>query len=385
MSSDQVTNNAAPIRVDDSGASDAVSSDAIFSDSPISGCISDKSLPENIRAGVNLQDKNTLGFAARARFFAQPDNLEQLQQALAFAHQQQLPVFPLGGGSNLILDRDLDAVVIQMNNCERDYQLLDQGRVQLTVGAGVNWHQLVMDSVERGYFGLENLALIPGSVGAAPVQNVGAYGVELADRLVSLQIVYIATGEVQTLSKAECDFAYRDSIFKQALKGQVIITQLTLCLSTQVDDLRLGYGDLAACLEGQELSAKNIAQAVCHIRQSKLPDPEVLGNAGSFFKNPVIAKAQADALKAQYPNMPLYPVDDQHNKLAAGWLIEQCGLKGYRKGPVGVYEKQALVLVHFGQGRVQNLLELAEEVKAQVLEKFAVTLEIEPPMVSSLI
>ncbi len=342
-------------------------------------------LPESIQVGINLQDKNTLGFAAQARYFAQPENLEQLQQALAFARQQQLPVFPLGGGSNLIMDSDLDALVIQMNNCELDYQPLDQGKVQLTVGAGVNWHQLVMDSVERGYFGLENLALIPGHVGAAPVQNIGAYGIELADRLVSLQVVHIVSGEVQTLSKAECDFAYRDSIFKQALKGQVIITQLTLCLSIQADDLRLGYGDLAARLEGQELSAKNIAQAVCDIRQSKLPDPELLGNAGSFFKNPIIARTQADALKAQYPNMPLYPVDDQRSKLAAGWLIEQCGLKGHRKGPVGVYEKQALVLVHFGEGRVQDLLELADAVKAKVQEKFAVTLEVEPPKVSALI
>ena len=342
-------------------------------------------LPEYIQAGINLQDKNTLGFAAQAHYFAQPENLEQLQQVLAFAYQQQLPVFPLGGGSNLIMDSDLDALVIQMNNCELDYQLLDQGKVQLTVGAGVNWHQLVIDSVERGYFGLENLALIPGHVGAAPVQNIGAYGVELADRLVSLQVVYIASGEVQTLSKAECGFAYRDSVFKQALKGQVIITQLTLCLSVQADDLCLGYGDLAARLEGQVLSAKNIAQAVCEIRQSKLPDPAELGNAGSFFKNPIIAKTQADALKAQYPNMPLYPVDDQHSKLAAGWLIEQCGLKGHRQGPVGVYEKQALVLVHFGQGSVQDLLELADAVKAEVQEKFSVTLEIEPPKVSALI
>ena len=339
------------------------------------------SLPKGMLSQVDLQDKNTLGFAAKARYFSQPESLEQLQGVFSFARDQQLPVFALGGGSNLILMSDLDAVVVQMGNQRLDYQPQDDGRVLAIVGAGVNWHQLVMDSVEKGFFGLENLALIPGNVGAAPVQNIGAYGVELSDRLISLQAVNIATGKVLNLGAEECCFAYRDSIFKQALKGQVIITELTLALSIHSDDARLGYGDLAAHMEGQEITAKNIAQSICAIRQSKLPDPDVLGNAGSFFKNPIIASEQADQLKQQYSSLPVYPVDDTYSKLAAGWLIDQCGFKGYRKDSVGVYDKQALVLVHYGQGQVADLLALAGEIQQVVKDRFAVELEIEPQLV----
>lgn len=340
------------------------------------------SLPKGILSQVDLQDKNTLGFSAKARYFSRPDNLEQLQDQLVFAREHSLSVFALGGGSNLILTSDLDALVIQMNNQKLDYQQQDDGCVIATVGAGVNWHQLVMDSVEKGFFGLENLSLIPGNVGAAPVQNIGAYGVELSDRLVSLQAVHIQSGEVLNLSTEECCFAYRDSIFKQALKSQVIITELTLALSIHSDDTRLGYGDLAAHMEDKALTAKNIAESVCAIRQSKLPDPDVLGNAGSFFKNPIISSEQADQLKQQYSNLPVYPVDDTYSKLAAGWLIDQCGFKGYRKGSVGVYDKQALVLVHYGQGQVVELLALASEIQQVVKNKFAVELEIEPQLVS---
>ncbi len=344
--------------------------------------IREVNLPEGVLSRVALEDKNTLGFSAEARYFSQPENLEQLQDLLIFAREHSLPVFALGGGSNLILKSDLNALVIQMNNQTLSYQQGGDGCVIATVGAGVNWHRLVMDSVEQGYFGLENLALIPGNVGAAPVQNIGAYGVELSDRLIHLQAINIASGEVLNLTAEECCFAYRDSIFKQALKGQVIITELTLALSSTSDDVRLGYGDLSAHMENKVLTAQNIADSVCAIRQSKLPDPDVLGNAGSFFKNPIIASEQAGQLKQQYSNLPVYPVGDTYSKLAAGWLIDQCGFKGYRKGSVGVYDKQALVLVHYGQGHVSELLVLADEIKAAVKNKFSVELEIEPQLVS---
>lgn len=333
--------------------------------------------PLHIQQHVSLKDKNTLGFEAYARYFCEPESIAQCQEALAFAQMHQLEVLPLGGGSNLILTADIDALVVRMNNHSLSYHQ-QANTVLVEVGAGVEWHQLVMSTVQKGYYGLENLALIPGRVGAAPVQNIGAYGVELADCLVSVQVVQIADGAVRTLSVEECAFAYRDSIFKQQLKGQVIITGIQLKLAVQAEP-KLGYGELAHLLQGQRLSSENVARAVCQIRESKLPDPKVLGNVGSFFKNPIVPLDQAKSLQQRYPDMPIYPASASRCKLAAGWLIQQAGFKGFRSGAVGVYDKQALVLVHFGSGSARELLALARVIRQKVAEQFEVQLEIEPP------
>ncbi len=334
----------------------------------------------------DLQSFNTLGFPARAAYFCQPESLESCQQALSWAQERKLPVFALGGGSNLILSADIPGLTLQMNNQQRDYQSQPDGSVLLTVGAGVVWHDLVMETAEKGLFGLENLALIPGRVGAAPVQNIGAYGTELADVLVSVETVKVCDGQRVILNRSECDFGYRDSVFKSAayLQGaekQSVITSLVLRLQTKAEP-KLGYGDLAAKLEGKEITPLAIAEAVCSIRRSKLPDPAEVGNAGSFFKNPVVPEAHAEALKERYPEMPLYPAGAGLAKLAAGWLIQQCGFKGTKRGAVGVYPKQALVLVHYGNGSAGELLELADEIVAEVKRRFQVQLEREPQLVS---
>ena len=337
-------------------------------------------------ADQDLSTLNTLGFSARADYFCQPESVAECQQALAWARERGLPVLALGGGSNLILAADIPGLTLQMNNLDRDYLAQEDGSVLLTVGAGVVWHDLVMEVAGKGLFGLENLALIPGRAGAAPVQNIGAYGTELADVLESVQGVRVRDGQPVTLSREQCAFGYRDSIFKSSVyqpgqPEQIIITALVLRLHRQGQP-RLGYGDLAASLEGKPLTPLNIAQAVSSIRRSKLPDPSEIGNAGSFFKNPLVPQAQAEALKQQYPQLPVYPADNGQAKLAAGWLIQQCGFKGVRRGAVGVYPKQALVLVHYGQGTADQLLALADEIVACVEQTFAVTLEREPQLLS---
>lgn len=341
--------------------------------------------PLLVEAGKNLTDLNTLGFTAFAEHFCQPESIAACQQALALAQREGWRVFPLGGGSNLILAADIGGLTLQMVNTERDYQFQADGSVLLRVSAGVSWHELVLETCQKGLFGLENLALIPGHVGAAPVQNIGAYGVELADCLVAVEGVRVRDGAQRLLTVQECAFGYRDSIFKAPAyqvggAEQMIITHLQLRL-TPTGAPKLGYGDLAASLEGQQVTPYTIAQAVCAIRQSKLPDPKVLGNAGSFFKNPIVPEAQAVALKARYAELPVYPAGPGFNKLAAGWLIQQSGFKGVRRATVGVYPKQALVLVHYGQGQAEALLALADEIVAEVQQRFGVTLEREPQLI----
>lgn len=341
----------------------------------------------------DLTRLNTLGFQASAECFVQPESLEECQRALAYAREKRWPVFPLGGGSNLILAADIPGLTLKMANTEREYQPQADGAVLLRAGAGNNWHELVMETAGKGLYGLENLALIPGNLGAAPVQNIGAYGVELADCLESVEAIRVRDGQIIRLGAEECHFGYRESLFKQAAyqvggDDQVIITHLNLRLSTQ-PSAKLGYGDLAAQLEGQELTPLAIAEAVCAIRRSKLPDPAEVGNAGSFFKNPVVPEALAQSLKAIYPEAPVYPAGEGLSKLAAGWLIQQAGFKGVRRGAVGVYPKQALVLVHYGTtelpaGSAQELLALADEIVAEVHRRFGVSLEREPQLVGQI-
>ncbi|XAW61237.1 UDP-N-acetylmuramate dehydrogenase [Halomonas sp. Bachu 37] len=324
-----------------------------------------------------LSHANTLRLPCRAEYYARPGTLRELRDTLGQAAAAERKVTILGGGSNVLLPADLPGLVITPDL--RQWWLTGakgESHVGLHVGAGVAWHPLVMEMAARGYWGLENLALIPGLCGAAPIQNIGAYGVELGDVLEAVQIMEIASGELRWLDRAECRLGYRDSIFKHELAGRAVITRLVLRLS-RVPTPRLGYGDLARRV-GSEPSALDVARAVCAIREEKLPDPAELANAGSFFKNPLVPRDQAEQLLERYPNMPNFPQPGGITKLAAGWLIERCGLKGWRCGAFGVHERQALVLVHFGGGTRQELLEVAGRIAATVEKEFGVTLEPEP-------
>lgn len=328
-----------------------------------------------IQPHVDLSAMNTLRLPCYAERFVAPQTLCGLQAVLRQAAACQWPVTLLGGGSNVLLPPQLSGIVIRPSL--RQWWLESQGDdVVAYVGAGVNWHSLVMALADRGVWGAENLALIPGHCGAAPVQNIGAYGVELRDVLLGVQVVEIASGNVRWMSAAECQFGYRDSLFKHALANRVVITQLVLRLSRQPNP-KLHYGDLASRVPAQP-SPLAIAEAVCAVRRAKLPDPEVLANAGSFFKNPLVSQAHAEQLLQQNPAMPHFPQPDGQIKLAAGWLIDQCGLKGLRDGSFGVHAQQALVLVHFGGGDRAGLLQFAERVADAVNTRFGVELEPEP-------
>jgi len=334
----------------------------------------------NLQANVDLTHANTLRLPCQATHFAAPATLSELRAVLAHAHHQNWPVTLLGGGSNVLLPDKLSGVAVRPA-LNQWWLTRRQGSVYVHVGAGVNWHSLVMATAELGLWGIENLALIPGSCGAAPVQNIGAYGVELADTLQAVQVMELATGRSYWLSAQECAFGYRDSIFKGSLNGRVVITQLVLRLS-RVPAPQLDYGDLAARLSHTP-TPWEVAEAVCAIRREKLPDPEVLANAGSYFKNPLIKDAQAAQLLREYPAMPHFPLKDGHTKLAAGWLIDQCGLKGMRDGAFGVHQHQALVLVHFGGGDRQGLMNTASYIAAQVETRFGVRLESEPRLINA--
>ncbi|WP_027849616.1 UDP-N-acetylmuramate dehydrogenase [Marinospirillum minutulum] len=348
-------------------------------------------------ANAQLDQLNTLGFTAQASWLVTAEKPEELPEVFDFALSQALPVFPLGGGSNVIFQGNLEAVVLQQKPHALDWsenrvsELLPN-EVLLRVPAGYAWQQLVLDTTNKGYFGLENLALIPGQAGAAPIQNIGAYGVELADSLQAVEGYWLPEkgqpAKFDILAAKDCGLGYRDSRFKQDWKGRFVITALQLQLSKQAEP-RLNYADLKArlAIKKQQLEAVNqplpalIAEVVTELRRSKLPDPAKLANAGSFFKNPVISKQQAEELLKLYPDIPHYPATNGC-KLAAAWLIDQCGFKGTKRGNVGVHDQQALVLVHTGGGTAKDLLALAEEITSAVKSRFNVQLEREPELVA---
>ncbi|MCV6588042.1 MAG: UDP-N-acetylmuramate dehydrogenase [Marinobacterium sp.] len=333
-----------------------------------------------LQSDASLTGSNTLGFSVVAEHLCQVEQLPQLQAALALAKRSAWPVLLLGGGSNLILSERLPGLVIQLNN--RGISCLEQhaGQVIVDVAAGENWHDWVAYSLSQGWFGLENMALIPGTVGAAPIQNIGAYGVELKDCFHSLTAWDRQQQRQVTLYPHECDFGYRHSIFKGVAAGRYVIWTVRFRLST-TPDLKLNYGGIAQYLSDQGIDQPqplDLFNAVCDIRRSKLPDPAQLGNVGSFFENPRVTLAQYEALKRNFPTLVAFPAGEGRMKLAAGWLIDQAGWKGYCAANVGVYEKQALVLVNHGGGDRRSLLALAAEVQQSVREKFGVMLSIEP-------
>lgn len=278
----------------------------------------------------------------------------------------------------MLLCHDFNGLVVKVAIQGIDLIRDDETHVYVTAGAGVNWHELVVFCVERGYAGIENLSLIPGTAGAAPMQNIGAYGVELEQVFESLTAIHVLTGEKRAFARADCAFGYRESVFKRELKGQYIITSVTFKLDKH-PTFHTRYGAIQETLaemgvSDENLSIKAISQAVIRIRRSKLPDPAQIGNAGSFFKNPEISKVQFDTLKTQYPELPGYPVGHETVKVPAGWLIEQAGWKGYRSGDAGIHTKQALVLVNYGNATGNELIALAKQVQASVLATFGITI-----------
>ncbi|UVL54920.1 UDP-N-acetylmuramate dehydrogenase [Pseudomonas sp. B21-035] len=328
---------------------------------------------------VSLKPFNTFGIDVKAQFFTEAHNDEEARQALAQAADQGLPVLVVGGGSNLLLTADIQALVLRM--ASRGLRILsdDGERVVVEAEAGEPWHPFVQWSLAQGLAGLENLSLIPGTVGAAPMQNIGAYGVEIKDVFAGLTALDRQTGKLRDFSLEECAFAYRDSLFKRN-PGRWLILRVRFALS-RLMHAHLDYGPVRQRLNEQGISqptAQNVSDAICSIRREKLPDPVELGNAGSFFKNPVVAAVLADKIRLQYPGLVAYPQADGQFKLAAGWLIEQAGWKGHREGDAGVHRLQSLVLVNYGQATGVQLHQLAQKIQADILERFGVELEMEP-------
>ncbi len=312
-----------------------------------------------------------------SRYFAQVNSAEELQEALSTPHAEEFPVLILGGGSNILFTKDYDGYVIQNNLKGIQITSEDDKQVSLCVQSGEIWHQLVLYCTKKGFAGIENLSLIPGLVGAAPMQNIGAYGVELESVFESLEAVEIRNSEIREFSKSECVFGYRDSIFKQSLKGEYFISAVNLKLNKK-PVYNTSYEAIEEELEKMgvsDLSIKAVSEAVCNIRQSRLPDPAEIGNAGSFFKNPVIPTAELQQLKQKNPDMPSYPATEGFNKVSAGWLIEQAGWRGKQEGKVGSPQKHALTLVNYGGASGTELLEFSEKISKSVKEKFGIELE----------
>ncbi|MDG0972428.1 MAG: UDP-N-acetylmuramate dehydrogenase [Porticoccaceae bacterium] len=330
----------------------------------------------DIRHQASLQNLNSLSLPARAEYFCQVKDTQQLVSAIYYATKNNLQITPLGGGSNMVLAGDIAGLVVHVDIKGVTTAPAAGAFIDVTFAAGENWHQMVEYCLQQGWYGLENLSLIPGNMGAAPIQNIGAYGVELCDVFVSLHAIDIASGDRVKLDHKQCGFGYRDSIFKQVYKDRYLITHVCLRLSTQ-PTTNISYPALAAALAGITPTPQLVSQAVCEIRRQKLPDPTNLPNVGSFFKNPIVAKSDLARLVINNEAAPSYVQSDGRYKIAAAWLIDQCGFRGQRRGPVGVHANQALVLVNYG-GTGAQLMALAAEIQDAVAAKFAIDLDLEP-------
>ncbi len=332
-----------------------------------------------IKNNVSLKPYNTFGVDARARYFAEIKSVSDLKKAFRFIDEKEIPFLILGGGSNVLFKNNFDGMVLanRMSGIEPVEETADF--VMLKVAGGEPWPDLVDYCVEQGLGGIENLSNIPGTAGAAPVQNIGAYGVEVKEVVEEVEVFDLQNGQIDTLFNSQCEFAYRSSVFKTSARGRYFILSIKFKLSKN-PVINLSYTPLKKMFEGrkvQSVSIKEVSAAVKQIRKSKLPDPEKVGNAGSFFKNPVVTAAGLQNLLKKYGDMPFYPFGENSFKLAAGWLIEQCGFKGKRMGEAGVHEKQALVVVNYGHASGEEILNLALEVKYSVAEKFGIELEFE--------
>ena len=339
-----------------------------------------------IREHVQLDTYTTFGFPNTARYFVTVRTVDELQEVLKSDIYHNYPSLCLGGGSNVLFTEDYDGIVIHNDIHGIEITHHDDTYIEIRVGAGENWHELVMYTVAEGWGGFENLALIPGTVGGTPVQNIGAYGVEISEHIVEVEVLDTHTGEIKKLKRDECAFGYRASIFKTTAQGRYIITHVHFRLNTGNHIVRTDYGDIQNILEQKGVTNPHIddvCQAVIAIRSAKLPDPKFIGNAGSFFKNPIVDESVVSAIVSEYPQMPYYTLPNGRIKIPAGWLIDTAGWKGYRRGSVGVHDKQALVLVHFEGGSSTDLVALARDIMDDVFKKFSITLEPEVTFISN--
>lgn len=329
----------------------------------------------NIEENINLKAYTTFGVDSTASKFVSFSSLEELKEIFALNPE---PFMLLGGGSNMLLTQDYNGWVLQNKIKGIETYKEDEDFIYLKVGAGENWHDFVLYCIEHNYGGVENLSLIPGNVGTSPMQNIGAYGVEIKDIFDHLEAYIISENQSKTFNNNECNFGYRESIFKRELKNKAVITHVCYKLTKKNHHLKISYGAIQEELlnKGIEIPGiKDISQAVIAIRQSKLPDPKEIGNAGSFFKNPVISLGEFELLQSKYPEMPNYPAGSEKVKLAAGWLIEQSGWKGKTFGNYGVHKKQALVLVNYGGAKGKDIFDLSSKIIEDVRAKFGVELE----------
>ena len=334
----------------------------------------------NIRENISLKRYNTFGIDAIAKYFAAFTTIKDLEESLEFNERETENVkretLILGGGSNILFTKNFDGLVLKNEIKGIEIVGEDGDVVHIKAGAGENWHQFVLYCIENNLAGVENLSLIPGNVGASPMQNIGAYGVEIKDVFHSLEAFHIKEKKIVTFTLDDCEFGYRESVFKGKYKNEFVITSVTYSLN-RTPRFNISYGAIKQELDAmkiEDLGIQAISQAVINIRSSKLPDPAVTGNAGSFFKNPEISNKDFEVLKNKYPAIVGYPLENGNTKLAAGWLIEQCGWKGYRNGDAGCHSRQALVLVNYGTATGGEIYSLSEEIIHSVKEKFGVVL-----------
>ncbi len=331
----------------------------------------------NVKENISLKPYNTFGVDVSAEYFVEVSNSLEIKQLFEDQKFKHLPKLVLGGGSNILFTKNYAGVVFKISADKIGIVEETDSSVLVKAEAGVEWHNLVLFCVNKNYGGIENLSLIPGSVGAVAIQNIGAYGQEVKDTFYSLKGIDSDTFQEKTFYKNECAFGYRDSIFKKELKGKLIITEVVLKLS-KIYSINISYGSIGEELKKKEkenYSIKDVSEAVCRIRESKLPNPSEFGNAGSFFKNPVIYKSLYEDIKQEYADFPFYAVDDKFVKVPAGWLIEKSGLKGFRKGNVGTHKKQALVIINYGGATGEEILMFKDYIKKNVHQKFGIMLE----------
>ena len=327
-------------------------------------------------SNFSLKNYNTFGIDVKAKKFVSISTLEELKEVLSIENE----IFLLSGGSNMLLTKDIDKTVVHIDL--KGIKILEESKDQVVVEvyAGEDWHQFVLWCVNHDFGGIENLSLIPGNVGTCPIQNIGAYGVEVKDVIESVETIEIKSGKTKTFSNSECEFGYRNSIFKNTLKGKFVITKVRFKLTKVKHNLNTSYGAIESELSSNNIqnpTIKDISNAVIAIRQSKLPDPKEIGNSGSFFKNPVISKSHFERLQEKYPKIPSYPIDEFTVKVPAGWLIETAGFKGKRFGEAGIHDRQALVLVNHGNACGQEVFKVAKHIQSKIYIDFGIELEIE--------
>lgn len=331
-----------------------------------------------IQENISLKNYNTFGIDAKAQFYVDVKSISDLQYVLKTKASN--PFFILGGGSNMLLTKDIEALVIHLNL--KGISIFEETQDYAIIKAmtGENWHDFVLWCLDKNLGGVENMSLIPGNIGTAPIQNIGAYGIELKDVFHSCEAMNILTQEIKTFTNEDCNFGYRESVFKQDLKGKYIITSVKLKLTKRHHKLNISYGAITSELEKLKItnpSIKDISKAVINIRQSKLPDPKEIGNSGSFFKNPVISKEEFKKLQNNFPNAPHYVISEKEIKVPAGWLIETAGFKGKRFGDYGVHTKQALVLVNYENALGKDIYDLAQLIQQTVFRLFNIKIETE--------